>query len=185
MAETYFISDLHIGHKKIYDLPFPASNRRGRMREFDSCEECEEYFIEQYNNVVNHNDKVYILGDIYFDKKRAEIVLSRLQGNKFLVMGNHDNKGDVVFFRKFFQKVHGVLYMKKEKCIVSHMPVHPYLLGETEFGKRFEHNIHGHTHDHYVMDGDKRDPQYLNCSVEAVNYIPRTLDELRQLAITR
>lgn len=176
--KTYFISDLHLGHKNIYNMPFPASNGRGRMREFNNFEECESYLVQQYNNVVEPNDKVYFLGDIFFNKERAELILPQLKGNKFLVMGNHDNKGDVSFYRQFFQKVHGVLYMKKQKCIVSHMPVHPYLLGETEFGRRFEYNIHGHTHDHYVMNGSKRDPQYLNCSVEAVNYIPRTLDEL-------
>jgi len=103
------------------------------------------------------------------------------KGSKRLIMGNHDNKGDVAAYREYFDKVHGVLYLNKIKAMGSHVPVHPRFLCKDEYADqvRFLYNIHGHTHDNFVMKADgTKDGRYLNCSVEVVNYMPVTLEEL-------
>ena len=181
MSKTYFTSDLHLGHRKIYDLPFPSAyNKLQPMRPFSAMEECEKYMVDQYNKIVKPDDKVYFLGDILFDKNRAYVLKQMKHGNKYLVLGNHDNKGDVQFYREYFCKIYGVLYLNKIKAILSHIPVHPYLLNEKSYEgqSRFHYNIHGHTHDHYIINGADRDRRYLNASVEVNDYRPISFEEL-------
>lgn len=46
--------------------------------------------IDNWNNKVEKSDKVYILGDFCFSNKDYAIsILNRLNGQKFLIKGNH------------------------------------------------------------------------------------------------
>ena len=79
----YYTSDLHFGHKNIIKY---------EDRPFNSTEEMDEYLIYKWNNKVNKNDEVYILGDFGFvSGTRANELLDRLNGRKFLIRGNHDH----------------------------------------------------------------------------------------------
>lgn len=52
-----------------------------------------EILIENHNKVVKNGDKVYCLGDFSwggYEKMRS--VFNRLNGQKFLIRGNHDSK---------------------------------------------------------------------------------------------
>jgi len=79
---TYFSSDQHYFHKNI------CSHTN---RPFASVEEMNEALIANHNAVVKPSDEVFYLGDFSFadDVKTLEI-LSRLNGNKSLIVGNHD-----------------------------------------------------------------------------------------------
>ena len=51
----------------------------------------DEYLLTQWNNNVDANDTVYILGDLFFrNVVSADEYLSRLHGKKHLIKGNHD-----------------------------------------------------------------------------------------------
>ena len=53
----------------------------------------DEAMISLWNQRVNHDDNVYILGDFcYRNEKSAEWYLSQLKGHKHLVLGNHDTR---------------------------------------------------------------------------------------------
>src|SRR5687767_12637085 len=53
----------------------------------------DEALIKNWNKAVDPDDNIYILGDFSFHKpKTTEWILSRLNGNKHLVFGNHDYK---------------------------------------------------------------------------------------------
>ena len=180
MGRILFWSDLHLGHKKIYDAPFPKSyGREGTMRPFSSVEEADEFMIEQYNSTVQTDDKVYFVGDVVMDKKALPLLKRMVKGNKYLVLGNHDTKSDVKIYREYFQKVYGCLYFHPYRAICGHIPVHTYQL-EGPYS-RFDYCIHGHTHDWHVPLGNCiRDNRYLNVSVEVLGYKPRTFEELTQ-----
>lgn len=177
-------SDLHLGHQNVYKFTASADPSK-LMRDFTSMEECEQLMVDNYNRVVEADDIVYFLGDVWFDKKHAKLLTKMKKGSKRLVLGNHDNKGDVTQYREYFDKVHGALYFNKVKAIGTHIPVHHKFLGERYDGTvRFTHNVHGHTHDSFIkLENGQRDPRYLNCSVEAVNYTPATWEELLQYAV--
>ncbi len=79
----YFTSDLHLGHKGIISM---------QNRPFASVEEMNRVIMTNYNAVVHKNDTVYILGDICHHMKveAANEIISKLNGKKILVSGNHD-----------------------------------------------------------------------------------------------
>ena len=82
----FLTSDLHFGHRNII--------RIGKGRPFDSIQEHDEALIENWNSVVKPGDLVYVLGDMSIETTIDEIrkPLSRLQGSKHLILGNHDRK---------------------------------------------------------------------------------------------
>lgn len=81
---VFFSSDTHYGHAKIVKLA---------ERPFADIEAMDEAMIAKWNSVVQPGDLVYHLGDFSFHKPaRATSIASRLQGQKYLVWGNHDGK---------------------------------------------------------------------------------------------
>lgn len=82
MENIHFTSDLHFGHYNIikYD-----------ERPFWSVEEMDAELIKNWNEKVQLNDTVYILGDIsWYGKERTAEILDQLNGDKILIRGNHD-----------------------------------------------------------------------------------------------
>lgn len=158
MCTVRFISDLHFGHKNL------AQTLRGFQDEFYH----DEFIIEQWNRTVGKRDLTYILGDITMEKTDYYFQLDRLNGKKYVVLGNHDLTQHVPELLKYVDKVGGMVAYKGH--ILSHCPIHPSEL--RAWGK----NIHGHIHKQNI--DDKR---YMNVSCEAVGYIPRTLDELLKM----
>jgi calcineurin-like phosphoesterase family protein len=82
MESIWFTADLHAGHPKIVDI----CNRPVSKEDHD------EWLIrEVFNKYVQRKDEVYLLGDITFAKRKdAQKWVARLNGNKYLILGNHD-----------------------------------------------------------------------------------------------
>ena len=80
----YYIADLHFCHENL--------NTRMDCRGFESGEAMNEYMIAQWNSRVRKRDEVVILGDFCISKKgeAANAILERLNGRKYLIIGNHD-----------------------------------------------------------------------------------------------
>lgn len=132
-----FISDIHFGHKNC--LAFDN-------RPFSTPEENDEVIINNWNKVVNIDDTTYILGDIsHCNVTKTIEKLKQLNGNKVLVIGNHDRKFlKNKDFRYCFINISDYMELDIEngkKLILSHYP-------EPCFNGQFRGNIHlyGHTH---------------------------------------
>ena len=180
--KEWFWSDQHLLHRKIYDLPFPAARDPGlSMRPFKSCEEADEFMISEYNRVVGPNDKVYFIGDVAMHKKGLAMLDRMKPGYKYLILGNHDTVAPIREYDKYFNKIYGVLYLRKQKCIVTHVPIHEATLKkfpEDPGPARWKYNLHGHYHDHHVTKNGVKDPRYINLSVECTDYRPLSWDEI-------
>lgn len=167
---TFFIGDTHFGHTNI--LTFEAQHRP-----FYSVEEMNETLVDNWNKVVTKQDKVWHLGDAVFGAQNAHY-LGRLNGQKYLIMGNHDTL-DMQTYLKYFGKVYGaksICVSKEVKIILTHIPTHT-----NQFSSRFRLNIHGHLHSKFVMDTHKKeveDMRYFNCSCERIELKPIALDEI-------
>jgi len=85
MSETWFWADTHFSHANIMKYC---------NRPFQSVEEMDEILVARWNERVKPGDTVYHLGDFMFTKRRdaPDKLLARLNGQKFLVIGNHDSK---------------------------------------------------------------------------------------------
>jgi calcineurin-like phosphoesterase family protein len=135
----------------------------------------DEFMVAAWNERVRPNDKVYHLGDVVINRKALKI-MSRLNGDKVLIRGNHDIFPDVEY-REYFRELRA--YHVMNGMILSHIPVHPESLG------RFGVNIHGHTHANRVMvplatSGvlDRVDVRYHCVCVEQTDFAPILFEDV-------
>lgn len=157
MSNIFFIADTHFGHKNIIKF-------ENEHRPFVSIEEHDEKLIENWNSVVTHKDIVWHLGDVAFSNPSFNL-LDRLNGRKYLCMGNHDAQYGAKKFLKYFRDV--MATKEFDGHILSHIPVH------TSQFWRYRGNIHGHTHHKVVaLDESFDDARYACVSVEQVGLTP-------------
>ena len=184
MTDIWFISDTHFNHENILKFTYHESDRKIRPG-FDNVDHMNEFMIDKWNSVVKPQDKVYHLGDVYFgNQEAAGKIVSRLNGHKRLILGNHDD-GKSVVFQKYFDKVQLWRMFKEDGLLFTHVPVHPSTLGEDRFDKftgmgkikQRMVNVHGHIHQNPSPDGP-----YICVCVEQVNYTPVHIDQLKQWA---
>ena len=84
---VYFTSDLHFGHELVL-------KKYPNFRKGSNAAEMDENLITAWNALVTPEDLVYNLGDVSFHKDFAHTceLLRRLNGQHFLVRGNHDEQ---------------------------------------------------------------------------------------------
>ena len=158
MNNIFFISDSHHNHKNV--LKFED-------RPFKDVEEMNEKLIEYWNSVVTKSDKVFFCGDFGFGSQEGiKKIVSRLIGNKVLIMGNHDKRKSVKWWLDVgFKEVIKYPIIWADKFILSHEPLQKVPEGYI--------NIHGHLHSKVIDDR-----QYFNVSCELLNYTPISFKEL-------
>jgi len=191
----YYIADLHFFHGVLNN----AMDNRG----FASTEEMNEYMIKQWNSKVGKHDEVVILGDFSVEKgEKTNEILSRLNGIKYLVVGNHDKYiDDKEFDRAHFKWIENYRELRdsKRKVILSHYPIACYngQYHRGEGGVFKTYMLYGHVHDTYderlleyfreYATGCRRltkhneeiniPCQMINCFCGYSDYVPLTLDE--------
>lgn len=175
MVKTWVYSDPHFYHKNIVNF---ANFDGTKMRPWDDADAMTEEMIQWYNDCVNDEDRVYILGDVAFTAAHMNRVVPRMKGRKVLIPGNHEP----VKMRKYFDLFDDVRgYVQKKGFIMSHIPLHPGSLG------RWGLNIHGHTHNNVVRQvadpitedwQGEEDLRYYCACVERTNFRPKLLDEI-------
>lgn len=117
MSKTYYISDLHLGHKNVI---------RFDNRPFDSVEEMNETLVNNWNSVVTNADHVYHLGDFCWGKKDEWIeFLKRLNGNIHIIRGNHCLKQFGSDVKKYLAEVADYKEITDEgrHVILCHYPI--------------------------------------------------------------
>lgn len=160
----WFISDTHFSHEKILQFEPDA-------RPFVDIEAHDEFMIQAWNRRVKPDDTILHLGDVCFKPAtRLEPVMSRLNGKKVLLLGNHDTTPSEEYL-KYFDKLLSVYEDKKQGVIFSHYPLHP-----SQLEYRYKINVHGHSHSK-VLD-DKR---YVNISCEHTTLAPIHVDDLYKI----
>ena len=160
MSNTFVYSDPHFGHQGV--CKFTKSDGITPLRPWDTAEEMDEAMVKLYNDVVRPKDKIYFLGDVVIARRHLA-TLSRLNGDKVLVKGNHD-----IFkldeYTKYFRDIRS--YQIMNNIVMSHIPIHDSSKG------RFSGNIHGHMHSNSLPD-----PWYLCVCVEQTGFKPIPLEE--------
>ena len=79
----FFTADTHFYSKNII---------KHCNRPFSSVEEMDEILIQNWNNKVSNSDHIYILGDLIWGTENYRTYISRLNGQKHLILGNHDTQ---------------------------------------------------------------------------------------------
>lgn len=166
----YFIADPHFGHTNILQL----SNRP-----FKTIQEHDDTLIKNWNNVVKPTDEIYILGDLTMSKdgKYANSLLSKLNGRKYLIIGNHENYlNDPAFDTTYYEwvKDYYEFNYKKIKFVLFHYPI-------LEWNGYFRKSIHLYGHVHNTRQPyleSIMDKRAKNVGVDIINYTPISIDTI-------
>lgn len=165
-----YISDLHFGHKNVINFDH---------RPFFDVEEMDRILIYAWNNRVQKNDNVYILGDFAFhNEKPYSWYLKQLKGQKHLIVGNHDRKllkdSEAL---GYFVSVDDYLEVTDDKkhIVLSHYPICEW----NGFYREAWH-IYGHIHNKTdaAFQYMKQYERALNAAACINNYAPSSLNEL-------
>ena len=143
----FFTSDSHFNHKNVISHC---------NRPFELVEEMNEKLIENWNSVVSKNDHVYHLGDFSLGNETETLyVLNQLNGNKFLVLGNHDyviqkNKSIQNKF-SWIKDYYNLILDDKQMICLFHYPIQSW--------RKKQHgsiHLHGHSHGEMPSENIKR-----------------------------
>lgn len=136
----YIISDLHFGHKNIFNF---CPSKRAKYN--NDIHFMTEEMIREWNEIANEDDLIYILGDVsFFRPLRTVSILQQLNGNKILIVGNHDKKLlKNLHFKDCFTEIHNYLEITfgKHRIIMFHYPI-----AEWNGAHRGSIHFHGHLH---------------------------------------
>src|SRR5258708_2256313 len=95
MPDTYFTSYNHWSHSKVIGYA---------NRPFANVDEMDEAMITNWNSRVRPGDLVYHCGDFALcSADKATRIARRLNGNKYIVFGNHDRaiRKDAEFLKQW------------------------------------------------------------------------------------
>lgn len=144
MNETWFTSDTHFGHGYV-------TTQRG----FAIPEDHDEHVISEWNRRVGKNDDVFHLGDVsFYNKEYTAKILKRLNGNIFLIRGNHDKniKGELLHYFGWVKD----LYEIRTKRFGTPIVLCHYCMriwNRSHYGAL---HFHGHSHGSLAPDPNSR-----------------------------
>ena len=171
--KIYLISDEHFFHQNIIEYS---------RSEFADVDQMNEHIINVHNEAVQPDDIVIFLGDFSFRNGKVSNLLARLNGHKYLIIGNHDKSTIVKTYPTLGFEGVFTMPVRLDNAYLSHEPLLPgqssnptFKLIETEFRKTIgAHNYHGHIHEETDF-GDK----YTNVTCEVLDYKPYFLGKTK------
>ena len=164
----YFCSDPHFGHANIIKYC---------NRPFKNVEEMDEALIKNWNDKVKSEDTIYITGDVFFHQEAKAIeILSRLNGKKILIYGNHDKPiKRSKTLQSMFEKCcdYEEIWIGDQFIVMSH-----YAMIVWNKSHRGSFMIHGHSHGglKYPIEG-----KILDVGIDAHNYAPISYEKVKSI----
>lgn len=163
----YFTSDLHLGHENVIKL---------ENRPFDNVTEMNCALIANYNAIVQPDDTVYILGDLAYriPSDNANKLISRLNGRKYLITGNHDKKYNESLFEE-------ITVYKEIKCDGNHFILMHYPFMEWNKMYHGSYHLHGHIHStgvDYNLDNKNKGIRRYDVGVDANSFYPVAITDI-------
>lgn len=161
---TWFTSDTHFGHARIVELA---------RRPYSNVREMDKALIRAWNECVQRDDVVWHLGDFSFeqDTPRIDEIFARLNGEKHLIVGNHDEDNEATLTLPWSSI--SILVAPKigeEYVALCHYPMKTW-------PKARKGAIHLHGHMHGRLKGTARS---VDVGVDAWDFKPVSLAEIHR-----
>ena len=191
MGEIFLTSDTHFAHQPMF---------LWEPRGFQSVEEMNEAIIERWNKVVKPDDIVYHLGDTMLsDNKKGIECFNRLNGEIFVIWGNHDTDNRKNLLAAECPNFRGgwYAYLIKYNRMNIYLSHYPTLTANYSSDRHFSQNVinlHAHTHQktnflnptnpfmyHVGLDSHNCTPVHID---EAITDIRNRWNEIGQLPIS-
>lgn len=115
-SNLFFTSDTHFGHEAIITMC---------NRPFSSVEEMNETMIKNWNDKVKEDDIIFHLGDFALGGANVwNQVLSKLNGHKILILGNHEMKNFRENYKTYFDEIlpQAQLQIEGRSLYLNHYP---------------------------------------------------------------
>ena len=172
----YITADLHFGHANIIRLD---------GRPYANVEEMDKELVKNWNNTVNDEDEVWILGDLFYKNSvNAEEYLKQLKGHKNLIIGNHDRPlVSNSVYRKYFEYMGDMRYFpqgvidKQHATIFCHYPMAEWNGSYHDAVMVYAH-IHNNRNETFEYMRKRYGMQALNAGCMINGYKPVTYAEL-------
>lgn len=175
---TFFTSDTHFGHANIIRLC---------NRPFKDVEEMNEKLVENWNKVVPENGTVFHLGDFAFGGSGLwNSIIPRLNGQIYLIMGNHDRKNLRQGYMDKFVSVIPQMQIDIEgrSVYLNHYPFLCY--GGSYRGEDSVWQLFGHVHSGPLSSGADSDrlvhlfPYQYDVGVDNNNFTPISWNQVKE-----
>lgn len=160
----WFTADTHFNHANVIEYC---------GRPFSTVQEMNERMVENWNECVGKHDRIYILGDFAFSHHVD--LLDRLNGQKHLVLGNHDKMTTIALDR--FESVSQIkeIGFCGRKIVMCHFPLRTW--NDSQRGAVL---LFGHTHGRCVTDNLSFD-----VGVDTHGFKPYSIDEIMEMVKER
>jgi calcineurin-like phosphoesterase family protein len=170
-GKIFLTSDLHFGHDREFIW---------KVRGFNSVQEMNETIVRKWNETVDAEDDVHILGDVMLGDPHNIDYVAKLTGRIHIVLGNHDTSKREEMYRSLPNVVEvaevGIrLNYKKHHFVLTHYPMMTGNL-EKESLKQMTLNLFGHTHQTSNFFNDM--PFLYHVGVDSHDCYPVLLDDI-------
>lgn len=145
-----------------------------------------EELIARWNEKIRPEDEVYHIGDFAMTKDNEKVadILDRLNGTKYLIVGNHE--GPALNNRKKFKwvKEYHELKVKDSDCKngVQRIVLFHYAMRVWRGDYRGTWHLYGHSHGNLP---DNEDQLSIDIGVDCHNYYPLSYDEVKAIMKTK
>ncbi|MFD2581140.1 hypothetical protein ACFSR6_01465 [Pedobacter vanadiisoli] len=171
MSNIFFSSDHHFGHQNIISFS---------DRPFSSVEEMDEIMIQKWNKKISSSDSIYYLGDFGLCKPdRLREILKQLNGNIYLIKGNHDKSALSCKNRFEWIKDYYELKItdsdndeKKQRLVLFH-----YAIKQWNYKRAGSFHLYGHSHGNIIDDPHELS---FDVGVDCHNYYPISYTEVKE-----
>ena len=147
----------------------------------EKAEVMNKTLIENWNKVVKDNDLVFILGDLalnYGDINNVNNIIKKLNGDKILIVGNHDYEiiNSKKFNKNLFLAIREYLEIKLygKNFVMCHYPI-------LHFNKQDKGSIHLYGHMHAMPMDVKYIRHGYNVCADVNNYRPISIKQFISL----
>jgi len=170
----WFTSDNHFGHKRAIEYA---------KRPFLTVEAMDAAMIENWNARVHTADQIYVVGDFSFHKLDKTIqILKRLNGQKFLVRGNHDRFDESDLAPQYFGWIKDLHTVKvpdpdanggPQRIVLCHYAFRVW--DKSHYG-----SWHLYGHSHGSLPDDKSTKSF-DVGVDAQGFVPVSYQEVKAM----
>jgi len=174
MTRVFFTSDLHFNHKRVIEFC---------NRPYGDVAAMNAGLIAAWNQTVNDDDEIYVLGDFCFSGSTLiREILAQLKGRKHLIIGNHDKKYAPHRWVEFGFLTAEVSGDYNGEFLLSHYPFKGHQHDDRVFPDQLDYVgykplLHGHVHCEW-----KRSYNMINVGCDVWNYRPVEVSKLRLLS---
>lgn len=171
MNKIYFSSDLHLFHNREFIYT---------PRGFNSVYEMNEQILNNFNEVMDWTDELYILGDCFLnDNEQGMKYMKRLPGTKHIIWGNHDTDARKELMQEAGFICHGYADVLKYNGYNFYLSHYPTITSNLDNDKKLKHrviNLFGHTHSKNKFYEGR--PFMYNVAVDAHNCYPVEIETI-------